>query len=67
MATSSPSFGPFPSLESIALAYAGSAVNADLLALIAGACRDYEKLRFRYCAWLECEGIESERSDYEIR
>ena len=32
------------------LAYAGPAVNADLLALIAGACRDCEKLRFRYRA-----------------
>jgi predicted DNA-binding transcriptional regulator YafY len=32
------------------LAYAGPAVNADILALIAGACRDCEKLRFRYHA-----------------
>ena len=32
------------------LAYTGPAVNADLLALIAGACRDCEKLRFRYRA-----------------
>jgi predicted DNA-binding transcriptional regulator YafY len=32
------------------LAYAGPVVNADILALIAGACRDCEKLRFRYCA-----------------
>ena len=32
------------------LAYAGPAVNADILALIAGACRDCEKLRFRYRA-----------------
>ena len=32
------------------LAYTGPAVNADFLALIAGACRDYEKLRFRYRA-----------------
>ena len=32
------------------LAYAGPAVNADVLALIAGACRDCEKLRFRYRA-----------------
>jgi predicted DNA-binding transcriptional regulator YafY len=30
------------------LAYAGPAVNANVLALIAGACRDCEKLRFRY-------------------
>ncbi len=32
------------------LAYAGPAVNANILALIAGACRDCEKLRFRYRA-----------------
>jgi predicted DNA-binding transcriptional regulator YafY len=32
------------------LAYTGPAVNADFLALIAGACRDCEKLRFRYRA-----------------
>ena len=32
------------------LAYTGPAVDAELLALIAGACRDCEKLRFRYQA-----------------
>jgi predicted DNA-binding transcriptional regulator YafY len=32
------------------LAYAGPAVNADFLALIAGACRDCETLQFRYRA-----------------
>jgi predicted DNA-binding transcriptional regulator YafY len=40
------------------LAQAGPAVNADLLALIAGACRDCEKLRFRYRAR---EGAASDR------
>ena len=32
------------------LAYTGPAVNAEILTLIAGACRDCEKLRFRYHA-----------------
>ncbi len=32
------------------LAYTGPAVNAEILALIAGACRDCETLRFRYQA-----------------
>jgi predicted DNA-binding transcriptional regulator YafY len=40
------------------LAYTGPAVNADFLALIAGACRDCERLRFRYRAR---DGVASQR------
>lgn len=40
------------------LPYAGPAVDAEALALIAGACRDCEKLRFRYRAR---DGAPSER------
>ena len=40
------------------LAYTGPAVNAEILTLIAGACRDCEKLRFRYHAR---DGAESQR------
>jgi predicted DNA-binding transcriptional regulator YafY len=40
------------------MTYAGPAVNADIVALIAGACRDCEKLRFRYRAR---DGVASQR------
>ena len=40
------------------LAYTGPSVDAELLALIAGACRDCEKLRFRY---QERDGAASQR------